>query len=335
VYSLGLIVFEMLTGQRPFEARSPLEWAARHTTTDPPSLDSFDSTRALPEHQKRAVAHALEKLPGSRPQSARALAAELLGREDATTPVTMGGSRPPPVPEEGPPTRRVDVTAPTQHASPIALRAQRAPEAADGDEVLRPAGMRSRVGIVFAVLGAAALLAAGGYAFRGRLFGSGPTPAADAGAPDAGPRDAGTDAGPRTPTPTDWIRIVHFQRRIRRAALALGPPDQRYAIVPPRGTITLELAAGIRIASDRGPGPDVFIQIDDERSGPYRADVGVERNRFTTVGSELVGSLPLDSDQFDIRQIRYVRIKNRGTRNLYLDAVGAYRTAHLPIGRQP
>jgi serine/threonine-protein kinase len=344
VYSLGLIVFEMLTGQRPFQASSPVEWAARHTTADPPSLDSFEVTRTLPEHQKEAVAHALAKLPERRPASARALAAELLGREDATTPVTMAGSRSPapkaasarpPGGDGGRPAHEVHATAPTQLASPVAMRAQAA--AGSDPELLRPAGMRSWTGLVLAVVGVAALLAAGVYAFRDRLFGAPAGPVVDAGpeAPDASAADAGADAGPRTPAPTDWIRIVHFQRRIRRAALALGPPDERYAIVPPRGTITLELAAGTRIVSDGGPGPDVFIRVDDERSGPYRADVGVERNRFTTVGSELVGSLPLDSDQFGIRQIRYVRIKNRGTRPVYLDAVGAYRTALLPLGRRP
>src|SRR5690606_15469604 len=99
--------------------------------------------------------------------------------------------------------------------------------------------------------------------------------------------------------------------------------------------LTLEIAAGTRIATDGGSGPDVWILIDDARSGPYRADVGVDRHPYTTVGSALIGSLPLDADQFGITRIRYVRIKNRGTRPLYLDAVGAARTVPASPKRAP
>ena len=113
---------------------------------------------------------------------------------------------------------------------------------------------------------------------------------------------------------------------MRDAALALGPPDGRYAVIQPQGTIVLEIAAGTRIATDGTSQPDVWIVIDDARSDPYRADVGVARNQYTTVGSELVGTLGLDADQFEISRIRYVRIKNRGRRNLYLDSVGAFST---------
>ena len=172
----------------------------------------------------------------------------------------------------------------------------------------------------FAIIG----IGAAGFLLRERLFG-GPEPD-DAGTPpiDAG-QDAGPlDAGPRTPT--EHTHIVHFQRRVRDAALALGPPDGRYAVIQPQGTIVLEIAAGTRIATDGTSQPDVWIVIDDARSDPYRADVGVARNQYTTVGSELVGTLGLDADQFEISRIRYVRIKNRGRRNLYLDSVGAFST---------
>ena len=109
-------------------------------------------------------------------------------------------------------------------------------------------------------------------------------------------------------------------------AFALGPPDQQYAVVPPTGTLVLELRAGTRIASDGASGPDIALIVDEERSGPYRADVGVDQNDYTTVGSDLVGSLELDTDQFSITRVRYVRIKNRGEGNVYVDAVGSYAT---------
>jgi hypothetical protein len=145
--------------------------------------------------------------------------------------------------------------------------------------------------------------------------------AIDAGPPDAGPR-----------TPRDWLRIVQLERQVSDAALALGPPDGRYAVLRSGATLNLELAAGTRIATDGTPLPDVVIEIDEARSGPYRADVGVDRHQYTTVGAELVGSLPLDVDQYGIRRIRYVRIKNRSRRDLYVDAVGAFQTVAMQAG---
>lgn len=317
VYSLGLMVYEMLAGRRPFEASSALEWAAKHTASTPPPLASQPAAADLPAHVHEAVMSALAKRPDERPESMRAFANALLGRSDATTPITMNGrastSGPNATPPSVPP---IDQHAPTMlsPATPIG-----------GAEVLRPAGVKPSLAplVIGAVIFAVGIGAAG-FLLRERLFG-GPEPA-DAGTPpiDAG-QDAGPlDAGPRTPT--EHTHIVHFQRRVRDAALALGPPDGRYAVIQPQGTIVLEIAAGTRIATDGTSQPDVWIVIDDARSDPYRADVGVARNQYTTVGSELVGTLGLDADQFEISRIRYVRIKNRGRRNLYLDSVGAFST---------
>lgn len=149
-----------------------------------------------------------------------------------------------------------------------------------------------------------------------------------AGAPSPPPETpARPDAGPVLRVPTEWLRIVHFQRAVTHPSRALQAPDERYAIVHRGGTLTLELQPGRVITSDGTPAADFFVAVDEARSGAYRVDVGVARNQFTTVGSELVGSLPLDADQYDIERIRYIRIKNRGTSNLYVDAVGAYGSA--------
>lgn len=51
-------------------------------------------------------------------------------------------------------------------------------------------------------------------------------------------------------------------------------------------------------------------------------------------GSELVGSLDLDCDRFEITRIRYIRIKNRGTRPLYPD-VGLDKGKDPHGDRQP
>ncbi|MCC6877638.1 MAG: serine/threonine protein kinase [Sandaracinaceae bacterium] len=318
LYSLGLILYEMLTGSPPFQANTPLEWAARHTTADPPPLEGFPATRDLEPHRAQAVMAALGKLPSDRPHSARELAALFAGRDPRAAPAS---ARPPPRAPR-PPGSPIDATAPTLRASPIARKAA-------GDAVLRPRRRASIVAIVLAAFGVGAAVAAAFVALTPHP--PAPLAARDASVvePDAGsegrPELVEPDAGPLQPSL--WFRIVHFENSVRDPALALGAPDQRYAVLPRGGTLTLELEAGVQLRSDGGPGPDLSIRIDDARSGPYRADVGVARNTFTTVASDLVGSIGLDVDQFGLTQIRYVRLKNRSTSSsLYVDAVGAYRS---------
>jgi hypothetical protein len=77
VYALGVIGYEMLTGTRPFEARSVLEWGTKHLTAAPAPFDATDAGRAVPEAMRRAVLHALAKNREERPASARAFYAEL------------------------------------------------------------------------------------------------------------------------------------------------------------------------------------------------------------------------------------------------------------------
>ncbi len=68
VYSLGVIVYEMLTGKLPFVANTPWEWASRHLTTDPMPLPLEAATDLLPRHAA-AVRKALAKRVEDRPQS--------------------------------------------------------------------------------------------------------------------------------------------------------------------------------------------------------------------------------------------------------------------------
>jgi tRNA A-37 threonylcarbamoyl transferase component Bud32 len=75
VYSLGVVLFEMLTGRPPFQGDSPVAMAAAHAQEAPPSLG-----RALPDlpgHVAAACERALAKDPDDRPPSAAAFAAML------------------------------------------------------------------------------------------------------------------------------------------------------------------------------------------------------------------------------------------------------------------
>ena len=86
VYALGVIGYEMLTGGRPFEARSVLEWGGKHLTAEPAPFDATGAGRAVPEGMRRAILHALAKRREDRPRSVRAFYEELAAGPIAIVP---------------------------------------------------------------------------------------------------------------------------------------------------------------------------------------------------------------------------------------------------------
>jgi serine/threonine-protein kinase len=78
IYSLGIIIYELLTGSPPFIDPSPQILLNKHTQEPVPSLKR--RRPSLPSTVERVVMHALEKSPLKRPKSVREFALEL---EDA------------------------------------------------------------------------------------------------------------------------------------------------------------------------------------------------------------------------------------------------------------
>ena len=68
VYSLGVILYEMLTGMVPFTGSTPAEIAQKHATAPP--HPPREIVAAIPEDIERVVLHALEKRPEDRPVNA-------------------------------------------------------------------------------------------------------------------------------------------------------------------------------------------------------------------------------------------------------------------------
>ena len=75
VYSLGVVLFEVLTGRLPFTGQTPIAVALAHKTETPPLPRSLRP--GVPAWLERVVLRCMEKDPARRFPSASALAAEL------------------------------------------------------------------------------------------------------------------------------------------------------------------------------------------------------------------------------------------------------------------
>jgi len=78
IYSLGVILYEMLTGKLPFQAETAVGVAIKQVTEQPPALRQFRD--GIPEAIERVVLRAMEKNPSQRPPSVLELVREF---EDA------------------------------------------------------------------------------------------------------------------------------------------------------------------------------------------------------------------------------------------------------------
>ncbi len=73
IYALGVILFEMLCGRRPYTANSAYEWIALHMEATPPVLTAFGVSAPL----NRVVRRMLSRQPELRPQTMREVIQDL------------------------------------------------------------------------------------------------------------------------------------------------------------------------------------------------------------------------------------------------------------------
>jgi eukaryotic-like serine/threonine-protein kinase len=88
LYAFGLILFEMLTGRRFFDARTQEALLAQHGESKGPKLAS--ATRLLDPALERVVLQCLEEDPRSRPPSARAVLALVPGTDPLEAAMAAG-----------------------------------------------------------------------------------------------------------------------------------------------------------------------------------------------------------------------------------------------------
>jgi serine/threonine-protein kinase len=115
VYSLGVVLFEMVTGRPPFVGDNPLAVAYKHVREMPPLPRQFDP--AIPPAFDAIVLQAMAKMPQDRYASADELRGDLLRFQHGQTvmafPPTMSATRLQDGTMAGPPTGRTAVISPT------------------------------------------------------------------------------------------------------------------------------------------------------------------------------------------------------------------------------
>jgi serine/threonine-protein kinase len=74
LYSVGVILFELLTGKLPFHRDDTMDVLIAHATEPPPSFESIGAGNAIPPGVERVVLGCLAKTAAERPASARDLA---------------------------------------------------------------------------------------------------------------------------------------------------------------------------------------------------------------------------------------------------------------------
>jgi serine/threonine-protein kinase len=95
IYSVGVVLYELLTGVAPFLAKTPTGVAIKHVTEKPRPLRELNPN--IPEPVEGVVLRALEKDPSARPQTALELAREFetaLANETGTLRLRPSGEQP-------------------------------------------------------------------------------------------------------------------------------------------------------------------------------------------------------------------------------------------------
>tara|TARA_B100001750_G_scaffold152915_2_gene122593 strand:- start:239 stop:1393 length:1155 start_codon:yes stop_codon:yes gene_type:complete len=170
IYSLGVILYELLSGKLPFEARQPIEFIQLHVNEPPIPLSERMKDRELPAGLEAAVMKALEKDPDDRyttaAEFAQALEAVAEGRPSfgASKPIFGGPpSTSPVVGVEAPPSSVVQQPQPQQQQpQPQQQQPQQQPQAPMVQQPQQAPMAQSP--LPWLVLGAGVVLALGGAA---------------------------------------------------------------------------------------------------------------------------------------------------------------------------
>jgi serine/threonine protein kinase len=339
IYSLGIVLFEMLTGVVPFDSPTPTAIVIKHVN-DPPPPPRTLNPNISPAVESVAL-RALEKRREARPQTAGEMARELIA---ATSGAGLGSPYPAmvaapevitPAPVTTPISRKV--VAPESNSS-VATLLNGAP--AFG-EVSAKTGSSGK--LVLLIFGALLLLAGGGLWWY--LHNDGNEKAA-ATNDSAGNSQRVSTASSQSATPKrsetvspstslaaaeslpasnkPWGLIPSHSSGVADAGNALGSADRRMAVISPGGQLALEYREGKFFGDGHGAdlhvyGPErgrvsylIFVRNDPAEDWER---IDINRKGFPR------GEAWHDMGHHGIRQARQVMIRNNGNTDLRIDAV--------------
>jgi serine/threonine protein kinase len=333
IYSLGIVLFEMLTGVVPFDSPTTTAIVVKHVN-DPPPPPRTLNPKISPAVESVAL-RALEKRRDSRPQTAGEMARELIA--------AAGGAR------AGSPHPIKVATPGAVMPAPIATSILKEVVVSESNSSLAPlfgevsTKTRSSRRLVLAVFGALLLLAGGGL--WGYLHKDGNERAAEANdsagsdkpastvsgqpfkpdrsatlSPSTLPAAAGSLPGSNKP----WGLIPDQTTGVADAPNALGSADRRMAVISPGGQLALEYREG-KFFGD-GHGDDLRVHGPEQGRVSYlifvRNDPAVEWERIDiNRGGFPRGEAGHDMGHHGIRQARQAMIRNIGKADLRIDAV--------------
>jgi serine/threonine protein kinase len=113
LYSLGCLMFELVTGDVPFDGGNTLGIAYKHVHEEPPAPSSIAPKAGIPPAFDAFIARALAKEPADRPRDAAAFRDELRAALEAPPPAAAPKVTPPaPAPKVARPTTAPKITPP-------------------------------------------------------------------------------------------------------------------------------------------------------------------------------------------------------------------------------
>ncbi len=171
VYSLGVILYEMLTGRVPYEAETPMAVVIKHITAPLPLPREVNPT--IPETVERVVLKALAKNPADRYQSVGEMI-ESLKRviAEATVPVETVPPSPPAVAAKEKPVEAVPLPEPEIASLPLVKPVP----VVEAEEKAAPFWQKMPLWAWGAVGGVALLIVVGGAFLASRVSKPEPTP---------------------------------------------------------------------------------------------------------------------------------------------------------------
>src|SRR5262245_9603993 len=333
IYSLGIVLFEMLTGVVPFDSPPLTAIVIKHVNEPPPPPRTLNP-RISPAVESIAL-RALEKRRDARPQTAGEMARELIAAVGSARP---GSPHPTKVAAPG-------AVTPAPVATPIVKEV----DASESNSSLAPffgevsTKMVSSRRLVSAVFGALLLLAGGGlWGYMNKdgnervaaandsagsdkrastVSGQPATPGRSATvSPSTSPAVAGSLPGSDKP----WGLIPDQTTGVVDAPNALGAADRQTAVISPGGQLALEYREG-KFFGD-GHGADLSVYGPEQGRVSYlifvRNDPTVEWERIDINHRGFPrGEARHDMGHHGIRQARQMMIRNIGNADLRIDAV--------------